>query len=143
MKKGYEINWTNNTSTMTKKFAEEAKEPGTVAFKSMMDLRKRGLDFDVIVRKAAPRKACPSRMTFRQMEIYLSCLTNPDERMAQLHTVMAESKSQTNPYEHVRKWFNQNYPNFTDIPVLDSNNRIIASSIKLLPAEITEVKISA
>lgn len=137
----YKIDWTNNTITMTKKFAEEANQYGTTAYNLLMDVRSKG--FQVVVRKAAPRKACPSRMTFRQMEIYLSCLTNPDERLAQLHTVMAESKSQTNPYEHVRKWFNQNYPNFTDIPVLDSNNRIIASPVKLLPAEITEVKISA
>ena len=137
----YKIDWTNNTITMTKKFAEEANQYGTTAYNLLMDVRSKG--FQVVVRKAAPRKACPSRMTFRQMEIYLSCLTNPDERLAQLHTVMAESKSQTNPYEHVRKWFNQNYPNFTDIPVLDSNNRIIASPVKLLPAEISEVKISA
>ena len=137
----YKIDWTNNTITMTKKFAEEANQYGTTAYNLLMDVRSKG--FQVVVRKAAPRKACPSRMTFRQMEIYLSCLTNPDERLAQLHTVMAESKSQTNPYEHVRKWFNQNYPNFTAIPVLDSNNRIIASPVKLLPAEISEVKVSA
>ena len=137
----YKIDWTNNTITMTKKFAEEANQYGTPAYNLLMDVRSKG--FQVVVRKAAPRKACPSRMTFRQMEIYLSCLTNPDERLAQLHTVMAESKSQRNPYEHVRKWFNLNYPNFTDIPVLDSNNRIIASPVKILPAEITEVKISA
>lgn len=137
----YKIDWTNNTITVTKKFAEEANQYGTPAYNLLMDVRSKG--FQVVVRKTAPRKACPSRITFRQMEIYLSCLTNPDERLAQLHAVMAESNSQRNPYEHVRKWFNLNYPNFADIPVLDSNNRIIASPVKLLPAEISEVKISA
>ena len=66
----YKIDWTNSTITMTKKFAEEANQYGTTAYNLLMDVRSKG--FQVVVRKTVPRKACPSRMTFRQMEIYLS-----------------------------------------------------------------------
>jgi len=141
MKNGYEINWTNNTITMTKKFAAEANQYGTVAYNLLMDVRSKG--FHVVVRNTPKRKACPNRITYKKMEIYLSSLTNPDERLAQLHAVMAESKAQTNPYEHVRRWFLANYPHFTEIPVLDRDNRVVAANVKLLPAEVSEMKIGA
>ena len=38
-------------------------------------------------------------------------MSNPDERLAELHAVMDAGKGQKNQYEYVRKWFLANYPN--------------------------------
>ncbi len=131
MTKAYEINWTTNTIIMTKKFAAEACAYGTQAYNMLMDIRAKG--FNIVIKEAAPRKACPTRVTFKQMETILSCMDFADERLEQLHAVMDAGKGQKNQYEYVRKWFLRNYPNFHDIPLLDSNNHVVSPRIALIP----------
>ncbi len=63
MTKAYEINWSTNTITMTKKFAAEANQYGTEAYNMLMDVRSKG--FHIVVKEAAPRKACPTRILFQ------------------------------------------------------------------------------
>ena len=41
MTKAYEINWSTNTITMTKKFAAEANQYGTEAYNMLMDVRSK------------------------------------------------------------------------------------------------------
>ena len=66
MTKAYEINWSTNTITMTKKFAAEANQYGTEAYNMLMDVRSKG--FHIVIKESKPRKACPTRITFKQME---------------------------------------------------------------------------
>ena len=137
---GYNINWKTNTITMTKKFAAEANQYGTEAYNMLMDVRSKG--FHIVEREAAPRKACPTRITFKQMETILSCMDYADERLEQLHAVMDAGKGQKNQYEYVRRWFLRNYPHFAEIPVLDSNCRLVAPRVTLLPEDTEPLKIA-
>ena len=139
--KNYKIDWKTNTFTMTKKFAAEANEYNSAAYKLLMEVREKG--FHIIVRQPAERKACPTRITFKQMEIILSCMDYADERLEQLHAVMDAGKGQKNQYEYVRRWFLRNYPNFNEVPTLDTNCRIVAPRVELLPEDIEPLKISA
>ena len=141
MTKAYEINWSTNTITMTKKFAAEANQYGTEAYNMLMDVRSKG--FHIVVKEAAPRKACPTRITFKQMETILSCMDYADERLEQLHAVMDAGKGQKNQYEYVRRWFLKNYPHFNEIPVLDTNCRLVAQRVTLLLEDTEPMKISA
>ena len=140
-KQGYSINWQTNTITMTKKFAAEANQYGSDAYNLLMDVKSKG--FHINVRKTEPRKACPTRITFKQMETILSCMDYADERLEQLHAVMDAGKGQKNQYEYVRRWFLRNYPHFNEIPVLDTNCRIVAPRVTLLPEDLEPLKISA
>ena len=130
---GYKIDWTTRVVTMTKKFAEEANEYGTPAYKTVNGFRKDG--FQLAVRRPDKRKACPTRLTFKQMEQYLSCLTNADDHIAALHAIMGVAKAQKNQYEHVRQWFLLNYPNFREIPKLNSDLQIDAPHLRLVDEE--------
>lgn len=142
MTKAYDIDWKTNTFTMTKKFAAEANEYNSKAYKMLMDVRSKG--FHIVVRKETkPRKACPTRITFKQMETILSCMDYADERLEQLHAIMDAGKGQKNQYEYVRRWFLRNYPHFAEIPVLDTNCRIVAPRVTLLPEDTAPLKISA
>ena len=126
----YTIDWTTNTITMTKKFAAKANEYGTPEYAMLMDVKSKG--FRIVERESKPRKACPSRITFKQMETILSCMNEPDERLEQLHAVMDAGKGQKNQYEYVRRWFLRNYPHFNEIPVLDTNCHIVAPRVRPL-----------
>ena len=130
-KQGYSINWQTNTITMTKRFAEEANQYGSDAYNLLMDVKSKG--FHINVRQSKPRKACPTRMTFNQMETYISCLNDADERLEELHAVMDVGKGQKNQYEYVRQWFLANYPHYREIPAVDSNYRIVAPRLHVLP----------
>jgi hypothetical protein len=140
-KQGYSINWQTNTITMTKKFAEEANQYGSEAYNLLMDVKSKG--FHINVRQSKPRKACPTRITFKQMEITLSCMDYADERLAQLHAVMDAGKGQKNQYEYVRRWFLANYPHFCEIPVLNTNCHLVAPRVDMLPEKTETLKISA
>ena len=137
----YKIDWNTNTFTMTKKFAAAANEFNSTEYNILMDVRSKG--FHIVVRQPAERKACPTRITFKQMETILSCMNYADERLEQLHAVMDAGKGQKNQYEYVRRWFLRNYPNFHEIPVLDTNCCIVAPRVKLLPEDTEPLKISA
>ncbi len=101
------------------------------------------LEFHIVVRKETkPRKACPTRITFKQMETILSCMDYADERLEQLHAVMDAGKGQKNQYEYVRRWFLRNYPHFAEIPVLDTNCRLVAPRVTLLPEDTEPLKIA-
>ena len=93
MKKEYRIDWQTNTFTITKKFAAEANHYGTEAYNMLMDARAKGFNL-VVSKEKKPRKVCPTRITFKQMEIILSCMDYADERLAQLHAVMDAGKGQ-------------------------------------------------
>ena len=141
MTKAYEINWSANTITMTKKFAAEANQYGTEAYNTLMDMRSKG--FLIVVRESKPRKACSTRISFMQMETLLSCMDYADERLEQLHAVMGASRGQKNPYEYVRRWFLENYPHFNELPVLDANCRIVAPRVTRLPEAAESLKLPA
>ena len=53
---------------------------------------------------------------------------------------MPMAKAQKNTYEPVRKWFLQNYPNFREIPKLNSDLQIVAPHLRLVDEE-TEIKV--
>ena len=111
------------------------------AYTLLMDVKSKG--FRINVRQRKPRKACPTRMTFNQMETYISCLTDADERLEELHAVMDAGKGQKNQYEYVRRWFLANYPHFYEIPVLDTNCCLVAPRVTMLPEDKEPLKISA
>ena len=142
MTKAYNINWQTNTITMTKKFAEEANHYGTEAYNLLMDVRSKG--FNIAVRKEEkPRKSCPTRITFKQMENILSNMDYADERLAQLHAVMNMGKGQKNQYEYVRRWFLENYPRFYELPVLDTNCNVVGPRLNQIHEAAEPLKISA
>ncbi|MBR3017063.1 MAG: hypothetical protein IKH57_08295 [Clostridia bacterium] len=141
MTKAYHIDWNTNTLTMTKKFAAEANRYGTEAYNIVMDMRSKG--FHIVVRESTPRAACPTRITFKKMETILSRMDYADERLEQLHAVMDAGKGTNNQYEYVRRWFLHNYPNFNEIPALNTNCRIVGPRVTLLPEDTEPLKISA
>ena len=63
--KGYKLDWNRNTFTMTKHFADRACQIGTEEYEIMMTMRANG--FHVEEKWYKPRKACPSRITYKRI----------------------------------------------------------------------------
>ena len=105
---GYDIDWNRNTFIMTKRFAERASQIGTDEYEKMMEMRANG--FHIVEKYYRPRKACPTRLTYKKMSNYIATLPDSKKWFTELNNVIEESKSFPNPYEHVRQWFMKTFP---------------------------------
>ena len=119
--KNYEINFATNTITITQKFAQEASQIGTEAFKTMMELRQLGM---TIITKTTAKKKNTS-LTYAKMETYISLLEDAEKYQAEFKAVCAESLAMKVPYVYVSNWFNKTFPNYGKLPERNAELKII------------------
>ena len=119
--KNYSINFTTNTITITQKFAKEASQIGTEAFKTMMELRQLGM---TIITKT-PAKKKNTSLTYAKMETYISLLEDAEKYQAEFKAVCAESLAMKVPYVYVQNWFKKTFPNYGKLPERNAELKII------------------
>lgn len=129
MKKAYTINWNCNTIIVTKKFLEAANHIGTEAYEIMLELR--GLGMRIQTNEAPSRKACSTRLTYQKMLAYINCLENAEHYRMEFNAIRKCSLSESNPYQFVRNWFEQNFPYHGDLPQFNADYQIVISSTNL------------
>lgn len=108
----YKIDFATGIVTITKKFHKESQEFGSTAFNMMKELRSMGMQ--IVVREEKERKACPTRLTYAQMEIFISCLDDAEKWLPIFEGVKEASVATKNRYNFVRQWFLKNFPDFTE-----------------------------
>ena len=125
MKKGYVIDYTTKTVTVTKKFMEEAGIIGTKAFEERKVLDEMGLVFQI--REVKAHKS--NKITYKQMMEYITRVENSAHYLTLFEAVRGETKSKNNPYLRVLEWFNKTFPRFYEMPEFNSNNEIIVKPV--------------
>ena len=125
MKKGYVIDYTTKTVTVTKKFMEEAGIIGTKAFEERKVLDEMGLVFQI--REVKAHKS--NKITYKQMMEYITRVDNSAHYLTLFEAVRGEAKSKNNPYLRVLEWFNKTFPRFYEMPEFNSNNEIIVKPV--------------
>ena len=121
----YKIDFLTNTITITKKFAEAASQMGNDEFTIMLELRKMGMRIQT---KTVERsKGQCSHLTYIKMQNYIACVANSDCYLADFETIRKASMGQSNPYQYVRSWFEQTFPNHAALPELDENRKIVVT----------------
>lgn len=118
MTKNYKIDYTTNTVTLTKKFAEAAGIVGSAAFNEMKELRALGMTIQVQKASESVKKA-QKKWSYTQMERYLRNVENSAEYLADFITIR-EAKD----YMDVWGWFKATFPNYNKTPELNSNHKI-------------------
>ncbi len=108
MSKGYDVDWNRNTITMTKSFAAKASQIGTNEYEQLMNARANG--FHVVEKWYKPRKACPTRLTYKKMHNYIATRSDAATKLVDFKKIREESKAYHNPYEYVRQWFIKEFP---------------------------------
>lgn len=125
MKKGYVIDYTTKTVTVTKKFMEEAGIIGTKAFEERKVLDEMGLVFQI--REVKAHKS--NKITYKRMMEYITRVENSAHYLTLFEAVRGEAKSKNNPYLRVLEWFNKTFPRFYEMPEFNSNNEIIVKPV--------------
>lgn len=112
----YEINFANNTITVTKRFLAAASEMGSEAYQTLMQLRALGM---TICAKEVHRGPCKeNRYSCKRMERFLENVEDPK--------YLAEYKvlKETTSYMAVWSWFKKNFPNYQH-PELNDKQKIM------------------
>jgi hypothetical protein len=139
-RKGYKILFAENTVIMNHKFAAAAAQCDTKEYDLMKIIRT---DFpgmkEVVVSGRECHKAKPNhRLTYRNMETYISVYENAQELLEVFESVKAMSKATASPYKYVCDWFKAQFPDYKKTPLF-KDGELVAAPEKV--PDITEYKL--
>lgn len=139
--RGYEIDFTTNTFYMNYKFKKEAKDVFSKEYEILQKVQKDFPNIKVVTRSGRKQTTCNAskRLTYANMEEYISVQDNADELMAYFVIAQKESKKAHSPYAYVRNWFVTQFPNYQECKVFEREK--IISFAESAPTE--EQKISS
>ena len=123
---GYTVDFANNTITLTKAFAQRAKNPSTAEFRELAKLHKNLTDFTITMRTAVitADKETHGGLTIEWMTDYIKNYKD-EVAVAEFEEVKKFYKKMPGYYGKVKAWFLNKYPNYQDVDFAD-----IATSTK-------------
>lgn len=128
MKKGYRIDIATNTLYMNYKFYKKAStDISSVEYQIFQQVKKDNPNVKIEVKAGRKQTTCNAskRLTYANMEKYISVQDNADELMASFEIAKIESKCAPSPYAFVREWFVKQFPNYQECKVFE-REKIIA-----------------
>ena len=132
---GYSYDALTNTLTISATFAKKASQLNTNEYNILRQLR---LDNPGMkIEKASPKASSnrPVSITFPQMESFIAQCRDSVKRLDAYNKVKALSKIQASPYAYVRKWFLDNYANYSVQPEFDADGFVIVKTKSQMEAE--------
>ena len=138
-REGYKILFSENTVIMNKKFAAAAAKYDTKEYKLLKNIRTDfpGMDEVVVSGREQTTARANHRLTYPNMEKYISVYENADELMEVFKTVKTMSAPLASPYQYVADWFKSQFPNYKETPVLQAG---VLTVVPKEPPKITEYK---
>jgi len=112
--RGYKLDFSTNTLTINYKFHAALSDYGSSEYKRYCAILRDFPNLKVIVE--AGRKISSTRptkrLTYQNMDSYMSCFENADELKAVFAIVQQRSKVIASPYKYVRDWFAAQFPGY-------------------------------
>ena len=110
---GYEINYIENTITVTRKFLKDAGVIGSPAYNELARVRKDLPDFQIVQREITKKqgKKTYGKLTYEVMADFIAVKEEEDAPavLAEFERVKALSKVQAGQYAFVKNWFLNRY----------------------------------
>lgn len=135
MKMGYVYDVLNNTLTCSTAFLKKASVLNTPEYLILKQLRADNPDMTITVAEKKSRRKSTPDITFEKMKGFISQCADSVERLKVFNSVCTLAKVQSSPYAYVKKWFLENYANYTEQPQLDKNGFVIPKTRKEMEAE--------
>lgn len=123
--KNYTIDFNMNKLIVTKSFYEKAMNPNNAEYTTLLLLKNDFPGIRVYVKEMPKRKNATARLTYDKMVKYLACQKNSEALLLMFNTIKEQSKSQSAPYMYVKKWFLEQFPEYTKYPTFDSNGNLL------------------
>lgn len=111
---GYEINYIENTVTVTKSFLKEAGIIGSAAYTELAQIRRDYPDFTIAQREIAkkPGKKAYGKLTYKVMGEFISAQEEAEKApvvLEEFKRVKELSKAYSGSYTFVKTWFLNRY----------------------------------
>lgn len=115
---GFTINHVKKQIVVSKAFLARASQLGTQEFEKVMELMEKLPGYTLTQKesiKKNPNKKTYRNLTYENMETYIGANEkNPIAMLAEFQTVKTKSCIQPSPYAYVKKWFLEQYPDYTE-----------------------------
>ena len=109
----YEINFTEMTITVTKRFLKVAGTIGSAAYNELVKVRRDWPDFQIVPREITkkPGKKTYGKLTYKVMEDFITVQEekNAPAVLDEFERVKALSKAHAGQYAYVKTWFLNRY----------------------------------
>ena len=115
--KGFTIDHVNKKVIVSKAFLTRASQLDTQEFEKVGELRRVLPGYDLVQKeiKKNPNKKANRNLTYGNMEKYIRAKEeNPVAMLTEFQTVKVKSCIQSSPYAYVKKWFLEQYPDYTE-----------------------------
>ncbi len=118
-REGYKILFTENTVIMNKQFAAAAAKYGSKENKLIRDIRNDfpGMTEVIVSGRERDSAKTHTRLTYANMVKYMESFDNSEQLIAMFERVKVMSAPLASPYQYVCDWFEEQFPNYKDIPV--------------------------
>jgi len=137
-RKRYCVNHAQNTVEISRSFQIAASRKGTPEYNVMMSIHKDFPSMEVTVKTYHKKRKPSAHLTYRKMENYLDCLPDNQMYVDMFERARKVSKTYSDPYNAVRKWFLESFPDF-DKPVrFDKKGDLIFRYVSTMFEENTE-----
>ena len=111
MNKGYEFDLTTNEFRMTESFARKASQVGTPEYQMILKVKR---DHPQVTVKKIVKPKGGRGLNYDMMLNYIRLQENADAMEKEFDRQKRLSRVQTMPYRFVRRWFDDNYPEYYD-----------------------------
>lgn len=117
----YNYDALTNTLNASKAFIKKASQYGTTEYNTFRNLRNDNPDMKVVELQKVEKG---NGLTYSKMEKVISMCRDMEVRFAVYETVKEYSQIQPNPYQFVKKWFEENYANWNQMS-FDAENKFV------------------
>lgn len=114
--KGYKLDFATNTLTINYKFHKALSDYGSPEYNRYHAIMTDFPNLTVVVRagREITTTRPTKRLTYPNMETYMSCFENADALLDRFTIVQKRSKVLASPYKYVRDWFQTQFPDYKE-----------------------------
>lgn len=114
--KGYKIDFATNTLTINFKFNKALSDFGSPEYNRYHAIMTDFPNLTVVVKagREITTTRPTKRLTYPNMETYMSCFENADALLDRFTIVQKRSKVLASPYKYVRDWFQAQFPDYKE-----------------------------
>lgn len=130
---GIKIDFVSGIIYISNSFNERANNPTSDEYRLLKEVRNDNPSFKVVYRETKKKTSPNKNLKYDNMEKYIKVYENADELLEMFEKVKELSKSQPSPYNFVKDWFKEQFPNYKKLPKFSKEGKLYAFPI--LPTE--------
>lgn len=133
--KKYYFDHNKKILTASEAFIDAAAKYGSPEYGIITKLRKDFPDMEIEIEIKTRKTGKNGGISYTQMKQFIGQCRDAKKRMKAFNTVYELSKAQASPYTYMKRWFLENYANYSENPEFDADGFVIVKTKTQMNAE--------